>query len=56
MSIFRLDDLQKRPLLFSSYSLDESKRIVRDAILAKEISMFSPEALKKYKLDVVFDF
>jgi len=53
---FRLSDLQKRPLLLSGYSLEESKRIVRDAILVREISMFSTEALKKYKLDVVFDF
>jgi hypothetical protein len=53
---FRLSSLQKRPLLLSGYSLEESKSIVRDAILTRQIDMFSPEALKKYKFDVVFDF
>jgi hypothetical protein len=53
---FRLDGLQRRRLLLSGYSLEESKSIVRDAILTRQIGMFSPEALKKYKLDVVFDF
>jgi len=53
---FRLDDLQKRRLLLSGYSLEESKSIVRDAVLAREIGMYNPEALKKYKIDVVFDF
>jgi len=53
---FRLGGLQRRRLLLSGYSLEESKRIVRDAILTRQIGMFSPEALKKYKFDVVFDF
>jgi hypothetical protein len=51
---YQVSEGYRRSVRLSGYSLEEGKSIIYNALLTHEIMGYSPEALKKYKLDVVF--